>query len=201
MLAESGALIGSRQIRNLATIGGNICNAVPSADTAPPLLAADAEVLVEGPNGQRRLQITDFFTGPRETRLEADELVLEFVLPGRPQRTGCVYRRHTPRRALDLAMAGVAASITLEPGSEVIQGARIALGAVAPVPLRAGDAEKMLEGNELSEELLDEAAELAVRTSSPISDVRGSAEYRKEIIRVLTHRCVRGAVERAVREA
>lgn len=198
MLSESAALIGSRQIRNLATIGGNLCNAVPSADTAPPLLAADAQIWIESPRGQRQLPATDFFKGPRETDLAADELVIKVLLPETPPRTGTVYRRHTPRHALDLAMVGVAVSITLEPGRDVISEARIALGAVAPIPFRASSAENVLKGHALSEALLDEAAELAVRASKPIGDVRGSAEYRREMIGVLTKRCVRQAFARAI---
>ena len=199
MLAEAASLVGARQTRNLATIGGNICNAAPSADSAPPLLAANAAIEIAGPQGRRCIPIASFFRGPRKTALDRGELVLEIMVPEKKPFTGTVYRRHTPRRALDLAMVGVAVSITLEPATRVIQGVGIALGAVAPVPLRVAEAENLLIGNVLSEELLDQAAECAVRISQPRTSVRGSADYKRDMIRVLTRRCIVEAVRRAQR--
>jgi carbon-monoxide dehydrogenase medium subunit len=196
MLAESAGLVGSRQIRNLATVGGNICNAVPSADTAPPLVAAEASALIQGPGGLRKVPLAEFFVHVRATVLNDGELLTEFAIPKPPPRTGSVYRRHTPRKALDLAMVGVAVSVTMGP-DDTIQQARIALGAVAPVIYRVAEAEALLAGNAPSEQLFEEAGQLAADSTRPISDVRGSADYRREITRVLTRRCLAEAVARA----
>jgi carbon-monoxide dehydrogenase medium subunit len=194
-LAESGALVGSVQIRNLATLGGNLCNAAPSADMAPPLLALDAEAVIAGPKGERRMAIADFFTGVRRTVLAPDEILLELVVPTPGPRSGGQYLRHTPRRELDIAVVGVASQLTLSDG--VCSKARIALAAVAPVPLRARAAEQALEGKPVTAEAIERAAELAVGVAKPISDQRGSADYRRHLVRVLTRRTLRTALTRA----
>jgi CO/xanthine dehydrogenase FAD-binding subunit len=194
-LAESAALVGSVQVRNLATLGGNLCNAAPSADMAPPLLALDAEAVIAGPRGERRVPLTDFFTGVRRTVLAADEVLLELVLPVPGARSGGQYLRHTPRRELDIAVVGVASQLTLSDG--VCAKARIALAAVAPVPLRARAAEQALEGKPVTPEAIERAAELAVGAAEPISDQRGSADYRRHLVHVLTRRTLRTALTRA----
>jgi aerobic carbon-monoxide dehydrogenase medium subunit len=194
-LAESGALVGSVQVRNLATLGGNLCNAAPSADMAPPLLALDAEAVIAGPKGERRLPFTDFFTGVRSTVLGVDEILLEIFVPAPKARSGGHYLRHTPRRELDIAVVGVASQLTLSNGT--CAKARIALAAVAPVPLRARAAEQALEGKPVTPETIERAAELAVEAAKPISDQRGSADYRRHLVRVLTRRTLRTALARA----
>jgi carbon-monoxide dehydrogenase medium subunit len=194
-LAESGALVGSVQVRNLATLGGNLCNAAPSADMAPPLLALEAEAVIAGPKGERRVPIADFFTGVRRTVLAADEILIELVVPAPGPRSGGQYLRHTPRRELDIAVVGVASQLTLSNG--VCSKARIALAAVAPVPLRARAAEQALEGKPVTAEAIERAAELAVGAAEPISDQRGSADYRRHLVHVLTRRTLRAALERA----
>jgi CO/xanthine dehydrogenase FAD-binding subunit len=194
-LAESGALVGSVQVRNLATLGGNLCNAAPSADMAPPLLALEAEAVIAGPKGERRIPIADFFTGVRRTVLGPDEILLELVIPAPGPRSGGQYLRHTPRRELDIAVVGVASQLTLSDG--VCSKARIALAAVAPVPLRARAAEQALEGKPVTAEAIERAAELAVGVAKPISDQRGSADYRRHLVRVLTRRTLRTALTRA----
>jgi aerobic carbon-monoxide dehydrogenase medium subunit len=194
-LAESGALVGSVQVRNLATIGGNVCNAAPSADMVPPLLALDAEAVIAGPKGQRRVPLTSFFLGVRRTVLGPDELLLEIVAPPPGPRSGGHYLRHTPRRELDIAVVGVASQLTLSNG--VCGKARIALAAVAPVPLRATAAEQALEGQPVTPSLIERAAELAVQAARPISDQRGSVEFRRHLVRVLTRRTLTTALERA----
>jgi CO/xanthine dehydrogenase FAD-binding subunit len=194
-LAESGALVGSVQVRNLATLGGNVCNAAPSADMAPPLLALDAEMIIAGPRGERRVPVADFFTGVRRTVLGPDEILLEIVVPAPGPRSGGHYLRHTPRRELDIAVVGVASQLTLSDG--VCAKARIALAAVAPVPLRARPAEQALEGKPVTPEAIERAAELAVGVAKPISDQRGSADYRRHLVRVLTRRTLRTAFTRA----
>ena len=196
-LAESGALVGSVQIRNLATVGGNLCNAAPSADMAPPLLALDAEAIIAGPRGRRRVPMADFFTGVRRTVLTPDELLVELIVPAPGPRSGGQYLRHTPRRELDIAVVGVASQITLSDG--VCRKARIALAAVAPTPIRATAAERALEGQPLTAQLIARAAQLAVEAARPISDQRGSADFRRHLVGVLTRRTLTTALERAGR--
>jgi carbon-monoxide dehydrogenase medium subunit len=144
MLAEAAGMIGALQTRNLATLGGNLCNAVPSADSAPPLLAAEASVILVGPHGKRCLPLAAFFLGPRQTALQAGELMTEVVVPHPPPDSGATYRRHTTRKALDLAVVGVAVRLTLDPRHTTILAACFALGAVAPTPVRAVAAEHLL---------------------------------------------------------
>ena len=194
-LAESGALVGSVQVRNLATLGGNICNAAPSADMAPPLLALDAEAVIIGPKGERRVPIVAFFTGVRRTVLAPDEILVELVVPSPGAHSGGNYLRHTPRRELDIAVVGVASQLTLASGR--CTKARIALAAVAPVPVRATAAEQALEGQAVTPDLIKRAADLAVDAARPISDQRGSADFRRHLVRVLTRRTLTTALARA----
>jgi len=194
-LAESGALVGSVQVRHLATVGGNICNAAPSADMIPPLLALDAEAVIAGPRGERRVPLRDFITGVRTTVLGADELLVELVVPDPGPDSGGAYLRHTPRRELDIAVVGVASQVTLANG--VCAKARIALAAVAPTPVHARAAERALEGQALTPQRIEEAAKLAVEAARPISDQRGSAEFRRHLVRVLTRRTLTTALARA----
>ena len=194
-LSEGGALVGSVQVRNLATLGGNLCNAAPSADMAPPLLALDAEAVITGPKGERRVPIATFFTGVRRTVLAPDEILVELTMPAPGPRSGGNYLRHTPRRELDIAVVGVASQLTLSNG--VCTKARIALAAVAPVPLRAMAAEQALEGQAVTPERIARAADLAVEAARPISDQRGSADFRRHLVRVLTRRTLTTALARA----
>ena len=194
-IAESGALVGSVQVRNLATVGGNLCNAAPSADMAPPLVALDAEAVIAGPQGQRRVPMASFFTGVRQTVLAPDELLVEIAVPAPGARSGGQYLRHTPRRELDIAVVGVASQITLNDG--VCGKIRIALASVAPTPVRALAAERALMDQPVTPELIERAAELAVEAAKPISDQRGSADFRRHLVRVLTRRTLTTALERA----
>jgi carbon-monoxide dehydrogenase medium subunit len=194
-IAESGALVGSVQVRNLATVGGNLCNAAPSADMAPPLVALDAEAVIAGPQGQRRVPMASFFTGVRQTVLAPDELLVEIAVPAPGARSGGQYLRHTPRRELDIAVVGVASQITLHDG--VCGKIRIALASVAPTPVRALAAERALMDQPVTPELIERAAELAVEAAKPISDQRGSADFRRHLVRVLTRRTLTTALERA----
>jgi len=196
-LAESAAMVGSVQVRNLATLGGNLCNAAPSADMAPPLMALDAEAVIAGPSGQRRVSMASFFLGVRRTVLAPGELLLEIVVPAQGAHSGGNYLRHTPRRELDIAVVGVASQVTLAGGK--CTTARIALAAVAPVPLRATDAEQALVGQPLTPQQIERAAELASGAARPIDDHRGSIEFRNHLVRVLTRRTLTTALQRASR--
>ncbi|HLH72991.1 MAG TPA: xanthine dehydrogenase family protein subunit M, partial [Chloroflexota bacterium] len=180
IVVDGAKLVGSIQIRNLATLGGNLCNAAPSADVAPPLVAAGACAEILGPSGRRRVPLDDFFVGPRRTILAPGELLLGVLIPEAPPRSGGNYLRHTPRKEMDIAVVGVGAILTLEDG--YCAAARISLGAVAPTPMRARQAEAMLAGQRLSAGLIKEAGEAAAEEARPISDVRGSAEFRRHLV-------------------
>jgi len=194
-VAESAALLGSVQVRNLATVGGNICNAAPSADMAPPLVALEAQAVIAGPKGERRVPLSDFFTGVRKTVVGPDELLVEIFVPAPGPHSGGCYIRHTPRRELDIAVVGVASQVTIADG--VCAKARISLAAVAPTPVRATTAEAALEGKPLTPELIERAADLAAQAAKPISDQRGSADFRRHLVRILTRRTLTTALARA----
>ena len=194
-IAEGAALVGSIQTMNMATVGGNLCNAAPSADIAPPLLALEAEAVIVGPSGRRKLVLEEFFLGPGKTALAADELLAEVRVPLPPPGTGSAYDRHTPRKQMDIAVVGVAAALTM--AGERIERVRVALGAVAPTPVRAPQAEAALEGQAPSDELFARAADVSAAECSPIADLRGSAEFRRHIVRVMTKRMLREALDRA----
>lgn len=195
-LAEAAHALGSPQVRNLATIGGNLCNAAPSAETAPSLIAVSASVRIVGHQGERAIPLESFFTGPGTTELQEGEILTEILLPGTTPGTGSSYLKHCPRGSLDVAIVGVAAMVQLNP-SGVIEECRIALGAVAPVPLRAKKSETHLRGNIPDSMLIQKAAQEASEEAMPISDVRGSAEYRRNMVRVMTMRALQCALERA----
>ncbi|MDP6776493.1 MAG: xanthine dehydrogenase family protein subunit M, partial [Candidatus Latescibacteria bacterium] len=184
-LAQGVAVIGSIQIRNLATVVGNICNAAPSADSAPGLIALGAKARIAGPAGRRTMKVENLLTGPGETALRPGELVTGIQVPMVPPRTGSAYARQTPRMAMDIAVVGVGAAVTLAGRTGVCEDARIVMGAVAPTPLRAREAEKALRGKKPSDGLIEEAAERAADAATPISDVRGSAGYRRKVVKVL----------------
>lgn len=177
-LCEAAGLLGSRQIRNVATLGGNLCNAAPSAETAPPLLALDARAKIQGPDGLRTVPLREFFTGPGTTVLEEEELLrwVEFSLPASPWHA--TYTKISPRRAMDIAVVGVAVLLSQDPGNGRVRTARIALGAVGPTPLRADAAEALLEDRVPDPERLEEAARESARTARCITDIRATARYR-----------------------
>lgn len=196
LLSEAAHTIGSQEIRNVATAGGNICNAAPSADLAPAMIALGGSAKILGGRGERVVDLEDFFLGPSKTTLASDEILLEFQFRKLPPLTGCVYLKHTIRKAMDTALVGVAVTVNMDLTKEVCNETRIVLGAVAPTPLRVTTAEEILRGRRVSEEVILEAAQKAAGEASPISDIRSSAEYRKEMVRVLTGWAIKGAVQR-----
>ncbi len=199
-LAQAAAVVGSVQIRNLATLAGNVCNAAPSADTAPGLIALGAKVRIAGPQGRRSMVVEKFMVGPGKTALEAGELVTGIQVPVPGRRTGSAYVRHTPRGAMDIAVVGVGAAVTLAPRTGACEDLKIVLGAVAPTPLRAKRAERLLKGEKFSEELIEAVAAAAAEEARPISDVRASAEFRRHMVQVLTKRMVAAARQDAQRQ-
>jgi len=194
-IAEAAAEFGSVQVRNLATVGGNLVRAAPSAEMSPPLLALDASVKLVGPGGERSVPLTDFFTGPGTTIMASDEILAEIRVPKPAKGSGGAYLRHCVREALDIAIVNVAALVVLVDGR--VQSARIALGAVAPTAFRAKRAEAALQGRTVDQGAVVRAARLAAEEAHPISDVRASAEYRRAMVEVLTERALEVARQRA----
>ncbi len=192
-VAYAAKVVASTQIRTKGTMAGNICNASPSCDTAPNLLAQGAKILVQGPNKDRVIQMEDFFLGVKKTSLEPGEIVTGIVIPPLAENERAAYIKHAVRKAMDLAIIGVAVKIKVEDG--VCTDARIALGAVAATPVRAPRAEEALIGKELTDEVIVKASEEAMNSCHPISDIRASAEYRKDMIRVFTKRAIKQAME------
>lgn len=195
ILAQAAGSIASNQIQNRGTIAGNICNAVPSADSAPALLCLDAVVLCASSRGSRKVSIHEFFTGPCKTVLAGDEIVREIQIPSPPAKANGVYIKLSPRSRMDLAVVGVAAMVSQE--KEILKDVRIGLGAVAPTPIRAAQAEAMLKGNAMGDELLAKAARTASEEARPIDDHRASAEYRKMMVEVLVRRAVGQCLSRS----
>ncbi len=194
-LTEAAQSMASIQIRTLATIGGNITSAVPSADLPPSLIAADAAVELLCTGSSREVPLSDFFTGPRETVCRTKELLASVFVPLPSSNTGISYQKCTLREANSLAVASVASRLTLKNGKT--ERAAIVLGAVAPTPVLASKASAHLQGKAPSSEVFEEAAAMAKEEGKPISDIRGSAWYRKELIHVLTRRSLSEAFERA----
>jgi CO/xanthine dehydrogenase FAD-binding subunit len=189
-------LIGSVQVRGRATVGGNLCNASPAADSVPPMIAARAIATVVGPNGTREVPVEDIATGPGKTSLEAGEFVVSFQLPKRAPNSGDAYLRFTPRTEMDIAVVGCAVNLTLD-DSGTCTDARVSLGAVAARALVVDDAAKALIGTKVDDAAMDALAAAASAACSPIDDKRGTIEYRTEVAGVLAQRAAAIALERA----
>jgi CO/xanthine dehydrogenase FAD-binding subunit len=222
-LADATDYLGSIQIRNVATIGGNICTAAPSADTATPLLVLGAQAKIKSLKEERMVAVEEFFTAPGETILKKGEVVTELVIPKPSPNTGSAYWKHQRRLALDLPILGVSTLLTLNKGtvscsdmlcttspiSSILHSmeqdeltckeVRIALGVAAPTPIRAVKAENLLRGKKISDELLEEVAQTAAQEAQPRDTIRGEAWYRKDMIRVLVKRMAMKSIERVVR--
>lgn len=190
VLAYTASKMAGVQVRTLATVGGNLCNASPAADTAPPLIALNARALIVGAKGERVVPLDEFFLGPGQSVLAPGEILREILVP-RFETMCASYMKLEHRAAMDIAIVGVAVSVKIQnpkPKIHNCEDVRIVLGAVAPTPLRAKRAEEILRGNELTEERIREAARVAASEAQPIDDVRGSAWYRREMVEVLTRR-------------
>ncbi|OGQ72126.1 MAG: hypothetical protein A2W73_05495 [Deltaproteobacteria bacterium RIFCSPLOWO2_12_55_13] len=196
-LAEACSQVGAVQIQNLGTVGGNLCNASPAADVAPPFLLMDAVLILASARGERRVSIHDFFQGPRRTVLQADEILKEIFVPEVPGRRGATYLKLGRRKAMEIAIVGIGVAIHLNGSDQVVSECRIAMGSVAPTPMRARRGEEILRNQEVRDGLIEEVAVVAAEEASPISDVRASREYRLDMIRVLCRRAARVALARA----
>ena len=196
VLWDAVYVMASPQIRSLGTIGGNLCSAAPSADTAPPLMVLDASVEIIGANGERKVFVENLFKGPGESVLKPDEILTRIDIPYPSEKSNGAYLKLMRRAAMDLAQVGVAVCLRFDPGKKICSQARIALGAVGSTPIRVPKAEQILLNKEVNETAGKEAGKMASQEASPRSSFRASKEYRKEMIEVLTKRAVMAAYRR-----
>jgi len=195
-LLDATRQMAAPQVRNLATVGGNLASAVPCADLPPILIAMKADVLLWSPDGERRLGLHEFFVDVRRTALRLNEVVRTVLVPHPPARFGAAYARFALREGNGIAVAAVAAGLRLDENGTIAQ-ARIVLGAVAPIPKLAASAATALVGQSADADAFARAATAAMEEAEPISDVRGSAEFRRELVGVLTRRALHEAARRA----
>src|SRR5437667_1370690 len=193
-LSQSASEVGSIQIRNRATIGGNIANATPSADVVPALLVLEAQVTTSTQNGEKQVPLESFFLGPGKTVMERGDILTEIIIPPASANLRGEYIKFSPREMMDLAYVGVAVALLTDGDENVCREVRIALGAVSPVPMRARKAEAVLVNRVINEESAERAGEAAASECTPISDVRASAAYRRHMVRVNTKRAILNAV-------
>lgn len=192
ILSSSAKQVGSPQIRHRGTLGGNLCNASPAADTSPALLVLGAEVCVVRYKGKRNIPLDLFFLGPGSCAIQEDEILKDVIIPEQPPETLGVYLKLGRRKGMDLALANVAVLVTFEAkGEPCISRCRIGLGSVSPTPIRAKNAEEFLRGKVLDEKVIQEAGKYIQSECSPITDIRASSEYRREMVRVLSVRAMK----------
>ena len=196
-LVEGAELIGSMQVQSRATVGGNVCNGSPAADSVCALIVLNAVALVQGPNGKREIPAAQIMTGPGKTSLQPGEILVEFRVPAPAAKSSSAYLRFIPRNEMDIAVAGAGVSLTLSADGKTVTNAAVAIGAVGPTPIVVDAASKALTGKPLDEATLKAAAEAASAAAKPISDVRGPAEYRRHLAGVLTRRSIEIAARRA----
>jgi carbon-monoxide dehydrogenase medium subunit len=196
-LIDAVSLIGGVQIQSRASVGGNLCNASPAADTIPALIVHETTCQIAGPNGTRSVPVEKFCTAPGRSVLQRGEFLVSLRIPPPHPGFGAIYLRFIPRNEMDIAVVGVGAALTLDDGKARCTHARVALAAVAPTPLMAAEAGAALVDGPLDDARIEKAASLAQRVAKPISDMRGDAAYRKYLVGVLVKRAIRAAVSRA----
>ena len=196
-ITDSAKIIGGWQIQGRASLGGNLCNSSPAADSIPALIVENATCRIAGPGGERHVPVQEFCTAPGTNVLTEGELLVSLVLPPTGGSSGSRYMRFIPRNEMDIAVTGAGAWIRLGEGGETVEEARLALSAVAPTPVVAGEAEAWLQGKPATEESFTEAGNLARKAATPISDMRGPADYRTHLVGVLVKRALNGALGRA----
>ncbi len=196
-LTDAARIIGGWQIQSRASIGGNLCNSSPAGDSLPALIALNARCIIAGPSETKEVPVAEFFTGPGKNILQKGELLSKLILPAWTAGSGSAYQRFIPRNEMDIAVAGVGTWVKLNPTKDKIEAARIALGAVAATPKFAQEASEFLTGKPATEESFAQAGELAKKIATPISDMRGTAEYRVHLVGVLVKRTLSDAVTRA----
>ncbi|MGI6406172.1 MAG: FAD binding domain-containing protein [Syntrophaceticus sp.] len=195
-LQKAALKLGSWQIRNMATVGGNLCNAAPSAELATPLLAANATAVLVGPNGERKIALSELFRGPGKTTLGQGEIMKEVVLPPLEDGVSGIYMRHQLRRSMDISIVNM--TVLLQFDNDVVSDASIYLGAVAPTPMRAKETEKKLIGHQLDDMVIEAATETAAAEAKPITDVRASEKYRRQMVKVYMKRALTALRDREV---
>jgi carbon-monoxide dehydrogenase medium subunit len=196
-LIDAVSLIGGIQIQSRASLGGNLCNSSPAADTIPALIAAEGVCTIAGPKGSRELPVEHFCTGPGRNVLQRGELLVGLKFPAPKKHGGSLYVRFIPRNEMDIAVVGVGVSLSLDDARTRCTAARVALGAVAPTPLLVPEAGAALMNGPVADAHIDKAAAMAQAAAKPISDMRGDAAYRKHLVGVLVKRALRGALDRA----
>jgi carbon-monoxide dehydrogenase medium subunit len=196
-LVDGADLVGSVQIRNKGTIGGNVCNAAPSADVVPALIVLGATARIVGADGERSLPLQDVFRGPGQTVVGPGELLAGLTVPKAAAGSGSAYLRHVPRREMDIAVVGVGVQLQLDGDGRTVKDARVCLASVAPTPIRSPRAEQALIGSQLNDDALRRAGEGAAADARPISDVRATADYRRALLEVYTRRVGQIAYQRA----
>lgn len=194
---DSASLIGGIQIQGRASLGGNVCNASPAADSIPSLIAQDTRLVIGSKSGTRELPIEEFFAGPGKNNLQPGELLIQLKIPAPKPRSGAFFNRFIPRNEMDIAVVNAGARIQLADDGETIADAKVAIGAVAPTPLVVPAAAQALIGKPANEETFAAAGEASAAAATPIADMRGSVAQRKHLAKVLTVRALRGALERA----
>jgi xanthine dehydrogenase FAD-binding subunit len=197
-LVDAARIVGGWQIQSRASVGGNLCNSSPAADTIPPLIALNATAVIAGQSGQREVAVESFCTAPGRNVLQPGELLVSLAFPPPQARGSSAYERFIPRNEMDIAVVGAATNIQLSADGKTIERARIALAAVAPTPKFAVEASQWLAGKPATESTFTEASEIAKKTASPITDMRGTTEYRVHLVGVLVRRTLARAAERAL---
>jgi carbon-monoxide dehydrogenase medium subunit len=198
-LVEAAYTIGAVQTRNLGTLGGNLVTCVPSMDSGPTLIALEVEVVIAGPGGKRRIQLGELFAGPRKTSLKSGELLTDIIIPKSNLNKPAAFEKFGLRKGQALALVNAAAAFFVDNGN--FKAPRIALGAVAPIVIRAPEAEAYLEGRKITKDAMAEAGRIAATEAEPISDFRASADYRRDLITVLVKRCLANSHTRATTKA
>lgn len=196
-LAYAASEVGSSQVRHMASLGGNSCNASPAAETPTPLVAMGAKVVLSSISGERELPLENFILGVRKLDLAEGEMLTKFILPEPPRKSACRYAYMGRRDAMEIDCVNMAVSIELEDDSERVKDIKLVMGSVYPRPLVAKDVPALLLGQKLNDELIEQAAESAQGEAKPIDDIRASAEYRREIVKVLARRLIKEAYDAA----
>ena len=196
-IMDAASMIGGIQIQGRASVGGNLCNAAPSADAIPPLIVHNATCVIAGQQGTREIAVEEFCTAPGRNVLQGGELLVSMRIPAPKSGSGGRYLRFIPRNEMDIAVAGVGSWAQLSPDNRSIVSARVALASVAPTPLFVEESGARLAGREVSKEAIEDAAQAAMEAARPISDMRGTIQQRRHLVGVLTRRTLEGAIARA----
>tara|TARA_B100000427_G_C15484362_1_gene584536 strand:- start:136 stop:1011 length:876 start_codon:yes stop_codon:yes gene_type:complete len=195
-LVDSTTIIGGIPIQGRATVGGNLCNAAPSADAIPTLIVLGAKALISSADGTREINVDEFCTGPGSNVLKSNELLVSINVPAPKENSGAHYMRFIPRNEMDIAVVGIGTSVELNAEGDKFKNVNVALASVAPTPIFVREISEFLSGKEVNDENIEKAGQLAKEASSPISDMRGTAEYRQHLCSVLTKRSINKSIER-----